>query len=427
MLPDADDVTVYLTPTHNSITVLVTVPEHVPSTHVRLSHTSDGSSDIHDQIVPPLQEVTFNGLQPSTEYTCAVTPLISYSNSLFRCPTSYYYSTTNSTTDVPGGATTPMVTDEDPFENSTFGTNTTANTTVSTTDDKDSNLLVILLASIIPSFVSLLLVGVIILIVFCVQPRQQKNPRGSIAPSGPPVLPHHYYNNGYGTTTDWSAFSTSSDYQTINPSCIQMSPYEQPVDNIELKVTDFDSYIKQNFGALNEEFNEFPTYPMDTMNVGKHASNAAKSRSDCFTYDGNRVVLTTMGDDFSSDFISASRVAGYENRTQYVAAETPLAATRVDMWRMIWELNIEVALMLESSHDDEDLTYWPSSGAANYLDIRVEAMASLTQAFYVKRTFQVSCRGEYRTLTHLSYKERGDSGVMLHDLLDLRSTVKSRW
>lgn len=63
-------------------------------------------------------------------------------------------------------------------------------------------------------------------------------------------------------------------------------------------------------------------------------------------YEGTRVCLMPMRNVEGSDYINASFVDGYRYRKAYIATQGPLPDTADDLWRMLWEHNSTIIVML---------------------------------------------------------------------------------
>lgn len=82
-----------------------------------------------------------------------------------------------------------------------------------------------------------------------------------------------------------------------------------------------------------------------------HSIDPANQWKNRFTnivaYDHNRVKLIPFDDEPASDYINASFIDGYEGVT-YIATQGPLEETSGDFWRMVWEQDTRVIVMVSS-------------------------------------------------------------------------------
>lgn len=62
--------------------------------------------------------------------------------------------------------------------------------------------------------------------------------------------------------------------------------------------------------------------------------------------EGTRVCLTPLRNVEGSDYINASLIDGYRQRAAYIATQGPLPDTIEDFWRMLWEHNSTIVVML---------------------------------------------------------------------------------
>lgn len=62
--------------------------------------------------------------------------------------------------------------------------------------------------------------------------------------------------------------------------------------------------------------------------------------------EGTRVCLSPIRGIEGSDYINASFIDGYRQRGAYIATQGPLLDTTEDFWRMLWEHNSPIVVML---------------------------------------------------------------------------------
>lgn len=79
-------------------------------------------------------------------------------------------------------------------------------------------------------------------------------------------------------------------------------------------------------------------------------------------YEATRVKLTPIPGVTGSDYINANFIDGFKAKSAYIATQGPLEATMVDFWRMVWEQEIDVVVMLTNLVEDgrtKSEQYWP--------------------------------------------------------------------
>ncbi|KAL2725292.1 serine-rich adhesin for platelets-like [Vespula squamosa] len=98
--------------------------------------------------------------------------------------------------------------------------------------------------------------------------------------------------------------------------------------------------------AINEEFLSIPqvSAKMDELPLGAEVKNRY---ANVIPLPESRVPLKKLNDDPLSEYINASYVRGPKNATKYyIACQAPLDTTVTDFWRMIWEQQSKVIIML---------------------------------------------------------------------------------
>jgi len=108
--------------------------------------------------------------------------------------------------------------------------------------------------------------------------------------------------------------------------------------------------------------------------------------------DKTRVKLNS--DEFGSDYINANFIDGIHNDSKqaYIATQAPKPDTIVDFWRMCWEQNVQIIVMLtnlEESGKVKAHQYWPKMGYKQYGEYGVTLQSQQDCEGFVIRTFEI--------------------------------------
>ncbi|KAM4574056.1 receptor-type tyrosine-protein phosphatase C [Fundulus diaphanus] len=185
------------------------------------------------------------------------------------------------------------------------------------------------------------------------------------------------------------------------------------------------------------EFQSIPRiFSRYTVKEAKKACNTSKNRYvDILPYDYNRVPLATGNGEAGCDYINASFIDGYKEPKKYIAAQGPKEETVSDFWRMIWEQQSSIIVMVtrcEEGNRTKCAQYWPSP----------ERETELYEEFIVKLTSEDHCpdytirhlsltnkreKNSEREVTHIQFMSWPDHGVPgePHLLLKLRRRVNA--
>ncbi|XP_039984091.1 receptor-type tyrosine-protein phosphatase C isoform X2 [Xiphias gladius] len=185
------------------------------------------------------------------------------------------------------------------------------------------------------------------------------------------------------------------------------------------------------------EFQSIPRiFSRHTVKDAKKPCNVPKNRYvDILPYDYNRVQLTTGNGEAGCDYINASFIDGYKEAKKYIAAQGPKDETVSDFWRMVWEQQSSIIVMVtrcEEGNRVKCAQYWPSP----------ERETEIFEEFIVKLNSEDCCpdytirhlsltnkreKNSEREVTHIQFMSWPDHGVPgePHLLLKLRRRVNA--
>uniref|UniRef100_A0A8C8FU58 Receptor-type tyrosine-protein phosphatase C n=1 Tax=Oncorhynchus tshawytscha TaxID=74940 RepID=A0A8C8FU58_ONCTS len=186
-----------------------------------------------------------------------------------------------------------------------------------------------------------------------------------------------------------------------------------------------------------QEFQSIPRiFSRNTVREAKKSCNQPKNRYvDILPYDYNRVQLTSGNGETGCDYINASFIDGFKESKKYIAAQGPKEETVGDFWRMVWEQQSSIIVMVtrcEESNRNKCAQYWPSP----------EREVEIFEGFVVKLNREEHCpdyiirhlsltnkreKSAEREVTHIQFTSWPDHGVPgePHLLLKLRRRVNA--
>ncbi|XP_075887320.1 receptor-type tyrosine-protein phosphatase C-like isoform X2 [Nelusetta ayraudi] len=168
------------------------------------------------------------------------------------------------------------------------------------------------------------------------------------------------------------------------------------------------------------EFQSIPRFFVRySMKEAKKQHNSPRNRYvDILPYDYNRVQLTTGNGEAGCDYINASFIDGYKESKKYIAAQGPKEETVSDFWRMVWEQQSSIIVMVTRCEEGNKIKcaqYWPSP----------ERETEIYEEFIVKLSSEDHCpdytvrhlcvtnreKNSEREVTHIQFMSWPDHGV----------------
>uniref|UniRef100_A0A671L270 Receptor-type tyrosine-protein phosphatase F n=1 Tax=Sinocyclocheilus anshuiensis TaxID=1608454 RepID=A0A671L270_9TELE len=167
-------------------------------------------------------------------------------------------------------------------------------------------------------------------------------------------------------------------------------------------------------------------FPQRLANSKAHTSRFISANLPCnkfknrlvniMPFESTRVCLQPIRGVEGSDYINASCIDGYRQQKAYIATQGPLAETTEDFWRMLWEHNSTIVVMLTKLREmgrEKCHQYWPAERSARYQYFVVDPMAEYNMPQYILREFKVTDArdGQSRTIRQFQFTDWPEQGV----------------
>lgn len=203
-----------------------------------------------------------------------------------------------------------------------------------------------------------------------------------------------------------------------------------------IKIAEFPSYVRELHDNNNAKFAEGfrllnERSPIHSTTAAENPACRLKIRySNILPFDHSRVILQSRDDKESSEFINANYIPGYTSQQEYIATQGPVAETKNDFWRMIWEQDIEIIVMLtkriesgkgslprNASLERHWLVqtfdpYWPDEvqGPVYYGEIIVRLQSESVMTDHVIRKIEIQLGTDTKHVTQFQFLGWPDTG-----------------
>ncbi|GFN89903.1 receptor-type tyrosine-protein phosphatase eta, partial [Plakobranchus ocellatus] len=218
-----------------------------------------------------------------------------------------------------------------------------------------------------------------------------------------------------------------------------------------IKIKEFEEVLQQLHAENNDLFaQEFKELDMDSpvhpTEVGLDPQHRRLNRwSNIVPYDHTRVKLKVVDGDekCADDYINANYIVGYASDRDYIATQGPLTSTVPDFWRMVWEQNVSVIVMLSAFKEldprsqslrEKVAEYFPDESDVEgsegrcYDHVAVSWRGKLDNQAWEVRTFRLTHLLERRSryVKHFFFKSWTDhkADISPQDLISFTNTVR---
>ncbi|XP_071811265.1 receptor-type tyrosine-protein phosphatase kappa-like [Apostichopus japonicus] len=167
------------------------------------------------------------------------------------------------------------------------------------------------------------------------------------------------------------------------------------VDSFRVELASLkDTNKKTNETFLTEQFKkleETSTTPSSSdVSEAKKMENRSRNRfSTILPVEEHRpFLMTNVGENYNN-YINASFLNGYKKRDFFIATQMPLKNTILDFWRLVWDYECSVIIMLNEL-DDKDEQYWPETSPVTFSPFTIVPLSSDVNGSICVRKMEVT-------------------------------------
>ncbi|CAF1119084.1 unnamed protein product [Rotaria sordida] len=178
---------------------------------------------------------------------------------------------------------------------------------------------------------------------------------------------------------------------------------------------EYEKLIANNYYNLSDEFNKLQNNLQQIPEITQCNQSFKNRYKDIIPYEHSRVKLIPV-DECDPGYINANFISGLHNPREYIACQGPLKSTINDHWKMIWEQNVMIIVMLTGLIErgmNKCEQYWPLdlNHAEIFGDISVCVTACVNVTAYELRYIELKKNDEIRTIKHYAFKMWDDHTI----------------
>ncbi|KAL2104355.1 hypothetical protein ACEWY4_001223 [Coilia grayii] len=196
---------------------------------------------------------------------------------------------------------------------------------------------------------------------------------------------------------------------------------------------DAENSFSAEFMRLKHQSTKIRTDKTFPSKAAEKQENVKKNRyKDIVPFDHSRVRLTLNVSNTDSDYINASFIKGVSGQKAYIATQGPLSHTVLDLWRMLWQYEVQVVVIACREFEmgrKKCERYWPATTEDVFVcePFIVTCVSEEEKGDYLTRVLNVTYQSASRIIRQLHYMNWPDHGVpdSIPPILELLQEMRS--
>ncbi|CAF1114162.1 unnamed protein product, partial [Didymodactylos carnosus] len=176
----------------------------------------------------------------------------------------------------------------------------------------------------------------------------------------------------------------------------------------------------QDARLLYHEFWTIPTNHLEKLRI--YGAGMKNRYGTIIPNEHSRVKLPELPGDTVSSYINANYIHGYDNEQRaFIATQGPMSNTIIDFWRMIWQENVPVIVMITKLFEKNKSKcerYLPDDRAITYGPFHIKVLSVSYKTDFEIRRLCIEFENQTREVEHLWF-----SGWPDHSTPDLPDSL----